>query len=98
MSRKLSVTRPKKFAGCLIPFTVYVNSLPVGKVKNGKTLVCDLPSDKDLIIQVSANTSTGTAQGSICTVPAGESNLDFSLFIDYSFWVGIRDLKLIPNN
>lgn len=46
---KLTLTRPKKFVGSLIKYTIFIDNRAVGTIKNGETIVLNVSSGNHII-------------------------------------------------
>lgn len=60
--RKMTILRKKSFVGCMVGMDVYVNGNPVYKIKNGQSIVIEVPSDS---FTLTASFSTGFAAGEL---------------------------------
>ena len=103
--RRLYITRPKRFVGTLIPYSVFL-SYP-GKhpdepesqwapghvlgipIANGETKSIPLRCERCAVV-VNAMTSTGAAGGPAYYIEAGDEDVRLEIVTKYSFWGGSR--------
>ena len=88
--RKLTITRNKAFAACLVSMKIYIedpaggelviNNVPcrkLGQLKNGQTQTFEIP-DKDARIYVISDKLSKSYNGDMWKIPAGEENVILS--------------------
>lgn len=89
--RKVIITRKKSFVGFLIPYNCIIGSKSgvFGKasarypIKNGETIVIDLP-ETALSIIVEAHTSDGDVYSKPLKLPAGKGHIEMTIVTGYS--------------
>lgn len=81
-SRKIIISRSKKFTGCLWDMLVYVDGVKYGKIANGQTVSCVLDSNAHMLI-FTYNYGKGVTQSEPISVPAND--------LDYHYDVGLKN-------
>ena len=103
--RRLFITRPRRFVGALIPYTIhlhYPGTVPddpdcqwgrdhvVGiSIANGETKNIPLRCERCAVV-ISAETSTGAAGGPAYYIEAGTEDIHLEIDTKYSFLNGSR--------
>ncbi len=88
MPRVLRITREKRFAGCAIPYIIFINRNASAQIRNNSTYGCTIPDDVPVSVQIGANTSTGPSYGTEFVIQPGKSNVALLLHTKYNFWRG----------
>ena len=103
--RRLYITRPKRFVGSLIPYSIffsYPGTQPDDPestwgpchvngipIANGETKNIPLRYDRCCVV-ITALTSTGAAGGPAYYIEAGTEDVHLEIITKYSFWSGSR--------